>query len=120
MDSSSAQADLVVTGARVFTGGDADPVAGVVAVRGDRIIAVGDAAVEDLTGPGTEIVEAPGGLVVPGFQDAHVHAPFAGHNLLRLWLNDDKGREAYLAHIKRYADEHPEQEWIVGGGWAME
>ncbi|WAX59004.1 amidohydrolase [Jatrophihabitans cynanchi] len=74
----------------------------------------------ELIGPRTEVIEAGGGSVVPGFQDAHCHPPQAGNNMLRVWLNDDTGREAYLAHIKQYAADHPDEPFIVGGGWAME
>ncbi len=57
---------------------------------------------------------------VPGFQDSHVHAPFAGRNRLRVWLNDVIGREEYLTAIAEYAAANPDEPWIVGGGWAME
>ena len=71
-------------------------------------------------GPRTRVVDAPDRLVVPGFQDAHVHAPFAGRNRLRVWLNDLEGKAAYLDAVAAYAGAHPDQEWIIGGGWAME
>ncbi|MFJ6215588.1 amidohydrolase [Streptomyces sp. NPDC092296] len=112
-------ADLVLTGARVRLG--RDRWAAALAVRDGRIAAVGAAAdVLALAGPRTRVVHSPGGLVVPGFQDSHNHAPFAGRNRLRLWLNDLEGRHAYLDAIAAYADAHPEEEWILGGGWAME
>ncbi|MFE7243146.1 amidohydrolase [Streptomyces sp. NPDC057580] len=112
-------ADLVLTGARVRLA--ADRWASAVAVRDGRIAAVGDEAdVRSLAGPRTRVVHAPGGLVMPGFQDSHIHAPFAGRNRQRLWLNDLVGRKAYLDAIAAYAAAHPEEEWIVGGGWAME
>jgi hypothetical protein len=66
------------------------------------------------------VVEAPGGLVLPGFVDAHVHPVQAGLTLLRVALDDLPGRDAYLAAVGDYARTHPEEEWIVGGGWAME
>ncbi len=119
--SGSAYADLVVTGVRVYVGDDQRRWASAVAVRGDRIAAVGTPAdVADFIGTGTRVVDAPGGLLVPGFQDAHVHAPFAGRNRLHLFLGDLPGRVAYLEAIGRYAAEHPEVEWVMGGGWAME
>ena len=118
--SRSGAADLVIRRTRVFTGGSNGLGPDAIALRGDRVVALGSADVDALVGPGTDVVSAAGGLVLPGFQDAHVHAPFAGHNMLRVWLNDDAGRDAYLAHIRRYAAENPEEEWIVGGGWAME
>jgi predicted amidohydrolase YtcJ len=113
-------ADLVVMGADVWTADAARSWTDAVAVRGDRIVALGAAAVSNLVGPRTRVVHRPGAMVVPGFQDAHVHAPFAGRNLLHVWLNDIEGRRAYLQHIARYAADNPDLPWIIGGGWAME
>jgi predicted amidohydrolase YtcJ len=113
-------ADLVITGAEVFTGDEASPVLNSVAVRDDRIVALGPEVLSELVGPRTRVVRAEGGLVVPGFQDAHVHAPFAGRNRLRVWLNDLPGPQAYLDCIASYAAENPDEPWIIGGGWAME
>lgn len=116
--------DLVITDARVRAGSRADGTARWatgIAVSGDRIVAVGDAVdLRDLAGPGTRVVSAPGQLVLPGFQDSHVHAPFAGRNRLRVWLNDTAGRQAYLDAIAGYAAANPDEPWLVGGGWAME
>jgi predicted amidohydrolase YtcJ len=112
-------ADLIVTGARVRLG--EGRWASAVAVRDGRISALGEEAeLRGLAGPGTRVVRAAGGLIVPGFQDSHIHAPFAGRNRLRLWLNDLAGRGAYLDAIAAYADSHPDEPWIIGGGWAME
>ena len=58
--------------------------------------------------------------MLPGFQDSHIHAPFAGRNRLRVWLNDLLGKDAYLDAIAAYAAANPDEPWIVGGGWAME
>jgi predicted amidohydrolase YtcJ len=113
-------ADVVITGAAVYTADAARSWTDAVAVRGDRIVALGSATVRDLVGPGTRVVEAGGGMVLPGFQDAHVHAPFAGRNRLHVFLNDLVGREAYLERIAEYAGDNPDQPWIIGGGWAME
>ena len=84
-----------------------------------RIVALGDEHTRDLMGPRTQIIHATDGLILPGFQDAHVHAPFADRNRLNIWLNDLQGRSAYLDHIAHHAHAHPEQTWLVGGGWAM-
>lgn len=111
--------DLVVTAARVRTP-DGGPATGI-AVSGDRIAAIGAADdVLRLAGPRTRVVRAPRGVVVPGFQDAHVHTPFAGRNLRNVWLNDVAGLPAYLDVVAAFARAHPELPWIVGGGWAME
>ncbi|MCW3814058.1 amidohydrolase [Micromonospora sp. DR5-3] len=113
-------ADLVITGADVYPVDAARSWSDAVAVRGDRIVAVGSEPVSELIGPRTRVIEAAGGMVLPGFQDAHIHAPFAGRNRLRVWLNDLAGRPAYLDRIARYAADNPDQPWIIGGGWAME
>ena len=66
-------ADLIVMNAKIWTG-DANPSSDSVAVLGDRIVAVG--AVKDVElwrGPATKVVDAGGHLLVPGFNDAHVH-----------------------------------------------
>lgn len=108
-------ADIVVTGAAIFD----HPGAHALAITGDRIAAIGPDAVA-MIGASTRVCDLDDGLILPGFIDAHVHTPFAGRNLNCLWLNDTEGKDAYLRRIAEYADAHPELEWIVGGGWAME
>jgi hypothetical protein len=114
-------ADLVLTDTAVWTGDPASPRATGLAVSGGRLTAVtsDDAELSGLVGPATQVVPLPGRLVVPGFQDAHVHTPFAGRNRLHVDLSDVEGRESYLERIRDYADSHPDEPWIVGGGWAM-
>ncbi|MFN2321173.1 MAG: amidohydrolase [Dermatophilaceae bacterium] len=115
-------ADLIFRNGAVFTGSATRARASAVAVRGDRIIAVGherDSWVRDLTGPGTEVVDLAGGLLVPGFQDAHVHPVWGGLDLMRCNLAEDVTADAYLSRIGEYAREHPDADWILGGGWAM-
>ncbi|MFN8156424.1 MAG: amidohydrolase [Candidatus Nanopelagicales bacterium] len=115
----SSAPDLVIADARVRVA--RGEWATGIAVTDGRVTAVGDAAdVVALAGPSTRVERRPGQLVLPGFQDSHIHAPFAGRNRLRVWLNDVLGREDYLAIIAEYAAAHPDEEWIVGGGWAME
>ncbi len=68
------KADLIVTGGRILTMDASQPVAEAVAVRGDRILAVGTAAdTAGLAGSGTQIIDAHGLTVTPGFIDAHSH-----------------------------------------------
>jgi len=109
-------ADLVVTGADVWTADAAQRWTDATAVRGDRIVALGSEHVGELIGPRTRVVDRPGAMVVPGFQDAHLHAPFAGRNMLHVWLNDLEGRQAYLDRIAEYASDNPDSPWIIGGG----
>jgi predicted amidohydrolase YtcJ len=64
-------------------------------------------------------VDLAGGLVGPGFTDAHVHPIQGGLERLRCDLSELATREEYLAEIRSYADRYPEREWVLGGGWAM-
>lgn len=118
MDPSS---DLVITGADVYCGDPGGTWASAVAVRGDRIVAVGSQAeVRERVSSATTVLHLPGRMIVAGFQDAHVHPPTAGRNRLTVSLNDISGRANYLDTIARYAAANPNEPWIVGGGWAME
>lgn len=111
-------ADLVITGADVYTVDAARTWAGAVAVSGDRIVAVGtEPDVREIAGPAAEHLHLPGRMIVPGFQDAHVHPAFAGRNLLHVNLDDVFTKDEYLARVREYVEANPGDGWIVGGGW---
>jgi predicted amidohydrolase YtcJ len=109
-------ADLVFTGGPIF-GNDG---ATALAVRDGRIIAVGGGDVHDLVGPATEVVPLRGRPLLPGFQDAHVHAVMGGVELGQCDLTGTTDPAEYAARIDAYARAHPAAEWITGGGWSME
>ncbi|MFD7495936.1 amidohydrolase [Streptomyces sp. NPDC059832] len=113
-------ADLVFTRGPVFTADPARTRATSLAVVGDRIAAVGHDEVLELIGPGTEVVDLHGKLLLPGFQDAHIHAVYGGSELAECDLSGTVGVEEYLERIRSYADAHPDRAWITGGGWSME
>ncbi len=118
--SGGAPADLVLTGASVYAPARPGAPPEAVAISGSRILAVGgDEEVRGLVGPRTDVVALPGGMIVPGFQDAHVHPSVGGLDRLRCDLHDAGGREEYREAVSAYAGAHPEAEWILGGGWAM-
>jgi predicted amidohydrolase YtcJ len=112
-------ADLAITGATVRTMDPSSPVSDAVAVGAGRILAVGAEDVRRAAGPGTEVLHLPGRLVIPGFQDAHVHPMWGGLERMRCDLSDLATREEYREGVARYAAEHPEAGWILGGGWSM-
>ena len=115
----SGRADVVIRGA-VRTQDPARPLAEAVAVAGDRIVAVGDVSdVRELAGPRTEVIDAGDGVVLPGFQDAHNHACFAGRYRLHCDLHDLSTRREYLDAVSAYALTRPEAPWIFGGGWQL-
>lgn len=113
-------ADLVFTGGPVHTADAARTRATTVAVTGERITAVGHDEVRALIGPRTEVVDLAGRLLIPGFQDAHVHPVTAGQELARCDLTGARDAAATVAAVRAYADADGDQEWITGGGWSME
>jgi predicted amidohydrolase YtcJ len=119
--SANADADLVFTNGAVYTVDAARSWAEAVAVKGDRIVAVGPAVeVEPLIGSRTEVVDLSGRMLLPGFQDAHVHPVFGGLDLLQCALHEAGSLPEYERIIGTYADTHPDATWIVGGGWSMD
>ncbi|MBI3647820.1 MAG: amidohydrolase family protein, partial [Actinobacteria bacterium] len=116
-----AHADLVLVNGAVYTVDAVGRWAQAVAVRDGRIAAVGtDADVKGLTGPGTEVIDLAGRMLLPGFQDAHVHAPAGGLDRLRCDLSQVHSMGAYAQAIGAYADSHPDAPWVLGGGWALD
>jgi hypothetical protein len=114
-------ADLVLTGGAVYTVDAARSWAQAVAVKDGRIAAVGsDAGMRPYVGARTEVVNLRGRMVLPGFQDAHVHVSGGGLERNRCDLTGVHTRPDYLAVIRDYADRNPEAEWITGGGWSMD
>ncbi|MFF8693797.1 amidohydrolase [Streptomyces sp. NPDC015144] len=113
-------ADLVFTRGPVFTADPARSRASSLAVTGDRITAVGHDEVRDLIGPGTDVVDLTGKLLLPGFQDAHVHAVSGGVEMAECDLTGTVGAAEYLERVGAYAKAHPGREWITGGGWSLE
>lgn len=109
---------MVVTGARVWTGNPAEPWAEAVAVRGDRILAVGTAAeIGKLLGDKTDIIDGSGGMLVPGFIDAHVHFMDGGSALASVQLRDAQTPEEFTRRIGEFANGAGPGEWITGGTW---
>ncbi|MER5955579.1 amidohydrolase [Streptomyces sp. NPDC056121] len=116
----TAPADLVFTGGPVHTFSPARSRATSVAVRGERIVAVGHDEVRELVGPATEVVDLKGKLLIPGFQDAHAHPVGGGLELGQCDLSGATTLDEYRRRISAYAQAHPDTEWITGGGWSME
>ncbi len=113
-------ADLVVFG-KVWTGDSAAPLAQAVATRGDTVVAVGDSAtVAKLVGEATRVLANPGGLVVPGFMDDHVHFLDGGFQLASVDLRDAESPEEFTRRLQAFAAERQPGEWITGGDWDHE
>ena len=112
------QADLILTGARVWTGDSVPGTANAVAIAGERILAVGTAAeVARLQGPGTRTVDLAGRFVAPGFIDNHTHFGQAGALLLGVNLLDVSDPAGLVRRVREARDRLPADAWILGGDW---
>jgi predicted amidohydrolase YtcJ len=118
------EADLIVVNGRIFESGPPEAVSDVaspataVALRGDRIVFVGDdKAGLAHRGPQTEVVDARGATVMPAFDDAHTHLRSGSIALEWIDLFGLTSLEEIQAAVRRYADTNPEREWVIGRGW---
>jgi predicted amidohydrolase YtcJ len=111
-------ADLIITNAKVWTVDKARPTAEAVAVFGERIVAVGSGTeIELWRGTRTHVIDARGRLLLPGFNDAHVHFVSGGMQLDAVQLNDATSPGEFARRIGERAKRTPKGEWITGGDW---
>jgi predicted amidohydrolase YtcJ len=111
-------ADLIITNAKIWTVDKTHPTAEAVAVLGDRIVAVGsNADAGAWRGPQTQVIDAGGELLLPGFNDAHVHFVNGGMQLDSVQLTDATSKEEFAHRIGERAKITPKGEWILGGYW---
>lgn len=111
-------ADVIVHHANIWTVDSAHPKAQAVAILRDRIVAVGtDAEVAAWRGPQTKMIDAGGKLLLPGFNDAHVHFVSGGAQLDRVQLNDVTSAQEFARRIGERAKVTPKGSWILGGDW---
>src|SRR5579863_2155155 len=117
-DQNRPAADLIITNAKVYTVDKQQPRAEAVAVLGERIAAVGSAsAIDAWRGPGTRVIDAGGRVVLPGFNDAHVHFLDSGQGLASVQLKDAGSPQEFAERIAEYAAKQPKGRWILGGTW---
>jgi predicted amidohydrolase YtcJ len=109
--------DLIVVNGQVYTG-DRDELAEAVAVRGNTVVRVGsNAEIRRLRRAQTTVIDARGGAVVPGFNDAHAHVISGGLALDQVDLSDAKTVDDIKDTVRLWARAHPERAWITGRGW---
>jgi predicted amidohydrolase YtcJ len=117
----SQSADVIITNARIYTVNPEQKWAEAIAVRGDKIVAVGNRQqIEALRGPATKVIDAGQHLLLPGFTDCHIHFMDGSLGLTRVDLNDAKTIPEIQKRVKAYADAHPARPndpWIQGMGW---
>jgi len=112
--------DIVFRNGRIYTVDPARSWARAVVVSDGQIAYVGDnAGAEALIGPRTTVVDLGDRVMMPAFQDCHIHPIGAGVEASRCDLNAADDLAGYRRVIAEYAEAHPELEWITGGGWSM-
>ena len=112
---------IAIVNARVWTADPRLPWADAVAVRGDRIAAVGSsAAIRKLVTPQTRVIDAKGQMLLPGFIDSHVHFVDGGRGLASVKLRDAKTPAEFVKRIADFARTVPAGTWITNGDWDHE
>ena len=113
------RADIVIEGGPVWTGlstGRGQP--GVVAIAGGRILAIGDSAqIARYVGSRTQVLQAHGGLIMPGLADGHTHFIAGGFQLASVNLRDAATPQEFVRRLREYASHLTPGEWILGGDW---
>jgi predicted amidohydrolase YtcJ len=110
--------EVIIVGARAWTGDPDRPWAEAVAVTGERIAAVGSRAeILALRGAGTRVLDMPGRFIAPGFIDNHTHFNSAGALLLGVNLLDVADEAGLVRRVREARDRMPAGAWMTGGDW---
>ena len=118
-DDNDGPVDLIVFNGKVYTADASGSMAEAVAVRGNQILRVGsNREINRLRRPQTVVVDALGGAVLPGFNDASARFIDAGVALDSVDLRDATTLEEMAARVRAWAAAHPERPWVVGRGWS--
>jgi predicted amidohydrolase YtcJ len=113
----------VILNARIYTVNVRQPWAEALAIRGDKLLAVGsDHDIAAYRGASTKVIDAQGKLVLPGFTDCHIHFMEGALGLTQVDLNGAESVPEIQKRVKEYAASHlagsdPDKAWIGGMGW---
>lgn len=112
-------ADMIIKGNAIFDSVSDKPFAGFVAVKGNRIAAVGKDmdSISQYAGADTKIIDAGDRLVMPGFHDSHTHLILAGMYKTYPNLGSARSEEEAAAMLKDYYDSQPGDGWVYGFNW---
>ena len=112
-------ADMIIKGNAIFDSVSDKPFAGFVAVKGNRIAAVGKEmdSISQYAGDDTKIIDAGDRLVMPGFHDSHTHLILAGMYKTYPNLGSARSEEEAAVMLKEYYDSQPGDGWVYGFNW---
>ena len=112
------QAERILVNGKVWTGDSRNPYVSAVALKGDKIVAVGtDAQVRRYAGRATEVIDLAGAFAMPGINDSHIHFLGASLTAFQVDLSGAKTLSDAQKLIKDFADNNPDVPWITGFGW---
>jgi predicted amidohydrolase YtcJ len=112
------EATLIFLNGKVWTEDPGRPTAQAVAVTANHILAVGDdASIRKLAGPETRTVDLQGRLLLPGFNDAHVHLLEGGGSLITVQLGSARSQSEFRDRIGAFAKGLPKGAWLRNGNW---
>jgi predicted amidohydrolase YtcJ len=112
------KADLVVLHGKVYTENPKQKWAEAVAIRDGKIVFVGtDKQIETYRGPSTQVIDAGGHLVLPGFTDAHVHFIGGSMAIQTVALDSAETVAEIQKRVKAFAAAHSDKKVITGYGW---
>ena len=111
------QADLILHNGKVYTVDSAFTVAEAFAVKDGKILAVGSNKEIQEHYTASNVINAEGKAVYPGFIDAHAHFVGYGRSLFEVALYDCKDWQDAVARVQAFAQLHPDEKWIMGRGW---
>ncbi len=111
------QADILIHNARVITMDSAAPSAEAVAIKGNKIVAVGSRdALDPHTGPETQLIDAQGGTLLPGFVESHLHLFGGAYGRKLLQLTSVHGRDDLHQAVSEYSTANPDEGLLIGQG----
>ena len=109
---------MILVNGKVWTENPTQPTAQAVALDGPTILALGDtASIRKLAGPDTKVIDLGGRLILPGFNDSHVHFLMGGESLITVQLLTAKSQSEFKERIARFAESLPRGAWIRDGVW---
>ena len=114
----SAQTDTVIINANVHTVDRKRPKAEAIAIKGNKIVAIGKTSeIRKLINANTQVIDAKGKLVLPGFNDSHVHFMGIGNQFSSINLRNARSPKEVVQKLKHYTRFLPKGRWILGGQW---
>ena len=109
--------DRIYVNAKIWTGDTLNPSASVIAVKGEKIVYVGDDATKFTA---NETIDVQGKQLLPGFTDNHTHFLSAGYALSSVKLKDAMTKEEFIKRIADFCKSNPDDTWVMEGSWDHE